>query len=263
MGDDDLTQRAVLVDHVDDAVVGEARHQQVGEGVEGRVDVDRGGEDGAGLVHQPRPFLRRPLGRDVVDDVDHELDTARLGLDRRRADERPALLAVGQQPVAHDPLLLLPGGERTPPGERVRVERRAVLGDHREALHQLRGGQRDHLLARLEPQQACRGVVGVGERPVRALRRDPVGDVAEDDVELNRGDRRRGHGGSIARATDEVQLISVKPPQSASPGAKRPFRGLRASAYPRERIRALAPTNMGRVGIEPTTLGLRVPCSTS
>ena len=53
---------AGVVDHVDDAVVGEARHEQRRERVEGRVDVDRRGEDGARLVDELSP-ARVPAAR--------------------------------------------------------------------------------------------------------------------------------------------------------------------------------------------------------
>ena len=190
--DHDLAQ-PVAVDHVDDAVVGEARHEQRGEGIEGRIDVDRGGEDGAGLVEQLRPLARGPLGRDVVDDVDHEVDAPGLRHDRRRADERPALVPVGQEPVADDPLLRPPGGEGAPVRELGRRQRRPILPDHQEAPAQLASLQPDQLVARAEAEQPGSRVVRVCERSVHALRRDPVGDVAEDDVELVRDDRRRGH----------------------------------------------------------------------
>ena len=213
--DHDLTQVPV-VDHVDDAVVGEARHEQRRERVEGGVDVDRGRKDGAGLVDEPCPFLGGALGRDIVDDVDHELGLARLRQDRRRAQERPAFLAVRQQPVADDALLGTLRDERAAVRQLVGRHRRPVLANHRVPLHQLLDRQREQLLAGLEAEQPCRGVVGVGERPVRALGGDPVRDVAEDDVELVRGDRRRGHGRSIATECDDDYSISERDP-GASP----------------------------------------------
>ena len=183
--DHDLPQAALVVDHVDDAVVGEARHEQSRERIEGCVDVDRRSEDGARLVDELRPLARLPIGGDVVDDVDHVLDGAVAGDDRRRADERPALLAVRQEPVADEALLGLAGDDRATVREGRR--RRAAPGRRRSSRKRcikLRPGEPEQLVARRQPEQARGGVVRIGERAVHALRRDPLGDVVEDDVEL-------------------------------------------------------------------------------
>ena len=195
--DHDLAQPAV-VDHVDDAVVGEARHEQGRERVEGRVDVDRRGEDGARLVEELRPLARLPLGGDVVDDVDHEVDGAVAGDDRRRADERPAFLPVRQEPVADEPLLG-PARRRAPAGSGARP---AASGSPSSPMIRKRcissePGEPDQLVARGQAEQPRGGVVRIGERPVGALRRDPVGDVVEDDVEP---DSARGERGEVLAA---------------------------------------------------------------
>ena len=189
--DHDLAQPAV-VDHVDDAVVGEPRHEQSRERIEGCVDIDRRSEDGTRLVDELRPLARLPIGGDVVDDVDHVLDGAVAGDDRRRADERPALLTVRQEPVADEALLGLAGDDRATVWEVVGGERLPVVADHEEALHQLRPGEPEQLVARRQPEQARGGVVRIGERPVHALRRDPLGDVVEDDIEPDSARRERG-----------------------------------------------------------------------
>ena len=55
--DHDLTQGPVLVERVDDAVVRDARHEQLGEIGERRLVVERGGKQGARLAEEVHPLL--------------------------------------------------------------------------------------------------------------------------------------------------------------------------------------------------------------
>ena len=98
--DRDLAKAAVLLDHVDDAVVGEPRDQQGGELGERRLEVEPRRErvpvSARKRICSSAP---RSLG-DIVEDVDHELDRAGFGQDRRRArstSARPRRAAAGSR----------------------------------------------------------------------------------------------------------------------------------------------------------------------
>jgi hypothetical protein len=189
-------------DGVHEDVVGEPRHEQARELREGRLVVERGGEDAARLSEEREPLLGVPLLRDVVEDGDDELHVAVRRQQRGRADDRPALLAARHEPVAEHALARLPLEQRAPVRKLFERERLPVLPEDLEALDQLRGLEAQHLLGRLEPAEPRRGVVRVDEASVRALRRDPVPDVAEDRRELV-GRRERDRHPSQSTAPDE------------------------------------------------------------
>ena len=144
-----------------------------------------------------RKWSRASASRSSVmssEDVDHELDAAVGGQNRRRADDRPALVAARAYAVAEHGLVRRAAVESAPIGQFVGLERPAVFADDLEALDELRSGEGEHLLSRLEAAQPSSGVVRVDDPAVRALGRDPVPDVAEDRGELDRG------GDDLARA---------------------------------------------------------------
>ena len=266
--DHDLTQAAaLLLDHVDDAVVGEPRDEQRGELRERRRVVEPGGEERARLGEEADLLLGVPLLGDVVEDGDHEPDLAGVVQGRRRADDRPALFAGRQDPVADDGFLGLPLLQRPAARELLDRERAPVLADELEALDQLGAAQAQHLLRRREPAQLRSGVVGVDEPPVGRLRGDPVRDVAQDRGQLVRSEREQRTCGANGTAPVRQRSGIAAPSQNHFIRGARPrsgrFRGLCAFRILHSQNPEPAPARMGREGIEPSTLGLRVPCSTS
>ena len=104
--DHDLPEaRLVLADRVHDAVVGDPRDEQASQVGERRLVVERGGEERARLGQETDPRLGDPLVGDVVEDVDHEVHLARIVQERRRAEDRPALLASREDAIAEDAFL--------------------------------------------------------------------------------------------------------------------------------------------------------------
>ena len=185
MRDHDLPKaRFVLADRVHDAVVGDPRDEQVPEIGERRLVVERGGEERARLGQEADPRLGAPLVGDVVEDVDHEVHLARVVQKRRRADDRPALVAARKDAIAEYAFLRRALGEREPVRQPVDRHRRAVLADDLEPLEQLRPREVEQLVARLQPAEPCGGVVREDEPAVGALGGDPVCDVPEDRCQL-------------------------------------------------------------------------------
>ena len=88
--------------------------------------------------------------------------------------------------------------QRAPAREPLDRERPAVLVGHLEAARDLAGRRGEQLLDGVVADHPHRGVVGVDERAVGRLRRDGVGDAAEDRVDLLA--RVPGGGGRLARA---------------------------------------------------------------
>ncbi len=215
VGDHDLAQRAVGLERVDDAVVRNARDEQVREVGERGLEVERRRQQRARLGEEAQASLGVALHRDVVEDVDHEAELAGLAEDGRRADDRPAHVAA-EDAVAEDAVLRFAFGEHPPARQLLDRQRRAVLADDLEPLHQLGVAQAQHLLRRGEPAQPRCGVVRVEKGAVRPLGGDSVLDATQD-----RGKLVHGRGDDLALA------------------------------------------QMGREGFEPSTLGLRVPCSTN
>ena len=110
--DHDLPEaRLVLADRVHDAVVGDPRDEQVAQVGERRLVVERGGEERARLGQEADARLGAPLVGDVVEDVDHEVHLARVVQERRRADDRPALVAARKDAIAEHALLRRALGE--------------------------------------------------------------------------------------------------------------------------------------------------------
>ena len=194
VGDHYLPQGGVLVERIDDAVVGDPRDEQPRQIGQGRLVVQRRGEQRARLGEKVEPSFGVALLGDVSEDVDHELDAAVGRQDRRRTDDRPALVTARKQAVAEHGLLGRAADESAPVGQFVGLKRPAVFAENLEAFDELRSGEGEHLLSRLETAQPSSGVIRVHHPAVRALRRDPVPDVAEDRGELDRG------GDDLARA---------------------------------------------------------------
>ena len=176
-----------------------------------------------GLVEERRPLARGPLGGDVVDDVDHELDARRR---RRRSASSGRATSAPPRPAAA-------GSRRSPPrpcrrraraGSAARRPAAApVLADDHEALRQLRARKPDHLLARARARAAARPRRSRtrATRPARCavipsatLRRTTSSSV--------RDDGRRGHDGEVSPRRARRSRVRVALGQ-----AKRPFRGLR------------------------------------
>ena len=185
--DDDLPQRPVLVERIDDAVVRDARYQEPRQIRERRLVVERRGEQRARLGEEVEPRLGVALLGDVPEDVDHELDVALGRQDRRRADDRPAFVAARAQPVAKHRLVGGVGDERAPAREVVDREWPAVLAEDLEPREELRAREGEHFLRRLEATQPRGGVVRVDESSVLSLRGDPIADVPENRGELAGG----------------------------------------------------------------------------
>ena len=140
--DHDLPQGPALVERVDDAVVRDARHEQLGEIGERGLVVERGREQGARLAEEVHPLLLVPLVRDVAEDVDDELNLSVRRQERRRAHDRPALVpsrgAAGSR-------ALLPAPSRSARARRFGSssigDRPAILADDLEPRQQLRAGE--------------------------------------------------------------------------------------------------------------------------
>ena len=83
----------VLAERVHDAVVRDPGDEQVAQVGERCLVVERGGEERARLGQETDARLGAPRVGDVVKDVDHEVHLARIVQERRRAEDRPALVA--------------------------------------------------------------------------------------------------------------------------------------------------------------------------
>ena len=92
--DHHLPQGGVLVERIDDAVVGDPRDEQPSQIGQRRLVVQRRGEQRARLGEKVEPSFGVALLGDVSEDVDHELDAAVGRQNRRRADDRPALVTA-------------------------------------------------------------------------------------------------------------------------------------------------------------------------
>ena len=130
-----------------------------------------------------------PLVGDVVKDVDHEVHLARIVQERRRAEDRPALVASREDAIAENGFLRRALRECQPVRQLLHRHRRPVLADDLEPPEQFRHREAEQLLARLQSTQARGGIVGVDEPSVRALGGDPVADGAEDRGQLVRRQR--------------------------------------------------------------------------
>ena len=95
----------VLADRVHDAVVGDPGDEQVAKVGERCLVVERGGEERARLRQETDARLGDPLVGDVVKDVDHEVHLARIVQERRRAEDRPALVASREDAIAENGFL--------------------------------------------------------------------------------------------------------------------------------------------------------------
>ena len=185
MRDDDLPEtRVLLIDRVDDAVVGDPGDEQVSEVRKRRLVVERRGEKRARLGQEADPSLGTPRLGDVVEDGDHEVHLARLVQQGCRANHRPAFVATRKDAIAEDGFLRRALREGEPVRELVDRHRCPVLTDDFEPLQQLRAREAEQLLARLQAAQACGGVVRVDEATVRGLGGDPVADDAQDRRQL-------------------------------------------------------------------------------
>ena len=182
----DGTDRAVVLDQVDERVVGDPGHEQVGDALEGLLEVERCRQQRARVAEQAHVLARpHPVGQ-VVDRVDGELHAAVGAEDRLGAHERPALLAGGAQPVADRSLLGAPE-QRLAPGELLEGERPSLLVEDLEAGADVVPRRGEELLGRAEAAQPRRGVVRVYGGAGRVLGDDPVGDGIQDREQLGGG----------------------------------------------------------------------------
>jgi hypothetical protein len=179
-----LPQRLALLDQVDDAVVGHRRDDHVAEPCQGELEVERRREQGARLAEEANTLVRAPSLGDVVEAVDRELDLAVLVEDRCRAYDRPALLTRRPDPVADGPLRRATVAERHAAGKLIERKRTPLLVEKLEPCQHLRDGRGQELRSGGEAYELRRSVVRVHEPAVDILRGDPVGDGAEDGLQL-------------------------------------------------------------------------------
>jgi hypothetical protein len=140
-------------------------------------------EEVARLREHAKTLLRLLLRRDVLERADREADRAVGVCDRRRAHDRPEARAGLADAVADD-LLRGDAGEREPPGQALELEGSAVLVEHLEARDHVGDRRREELGRTVEADEPRCRVVRVDDAAVPSLDADPVGDLAEDRLEL-------------------------------------------------------------------------------
>ena len=111
-----LAKRLSFLDEVDDAVVGDRRHDHVAEPRQRQLEIQGRGEDRARALEEPHPLAGASVLGDVVKRVDRKRDRACLVAHGCRPHDRPALLPRLVQAVADGSLLRAPGPQGDSPG---------------------------------------------------------------------------------------------------------------------------------------------------
>ena len=168
MRDRDLLDRVPRPGQRDRAPVGDAGDGDLGDALQRRLVVEAARQLGGRLRQQPLAQLGALDRGQVLDHVHDAVGLRAVAGDQRGLVEQPALLAGGDDDVAHEQRRRLGLAVQQPvAGQLGAVERAAVLVEDREARHDLAGRRLQQLLPRAGAQQRDCGVVDVDDHAVR------------------------------------------------------------------------------------------------
>jgi threonine dehydrogenase-like Zn-dependent dehydrogenase len=173
---------AVVVEHVDAAPVGQARHDHARDALQRGLVVEGRSEQLPGLGEEALAQLGVLGDGDVLDDVDGQPGAVRL-LRQRRLGEQPVRLAGVLPDAAREQLLRLLALHQPPAGQVLDGHRTAVLVQHREVLGELAWLRRQHLVDVLAAEQLRRRGVRVDGLAALVVDGDRLAERAEDAVE--------------------------------------------------------------------------------
>lgn len=191
--DGEPCERAVRLDDVDHAPVGDTRNGQARDARESAVVVERLREHVAGLGEEPHALGGQALVGDVVEDVDRGHDRAGLVAHGLRAHDRPQRVARLAEAVADRLLDVLLAVQRAPAGQPLVRELAALRVDELEPLEQGGGRRLDELVGRRDPGEPGGRLVRVHDGTGRVLDGDPVADVSQHELEAERRRERGRH----------------------------------------------------------------------
>ena len=230
--DGDRLQHARAAGQVDPAPVRERRHDQLGDLLERRLDVERAAEREPGVQQEPLADLGAARRGHVLGDAHHEHGAAGAVADRRRLDEQPLLLARGADDPAHEQRLDVVGAVQEAVPRQVLVVQVAPVGvEEREALPQLR--QVEPVVRAAGVEHGPRGRVGQDDAPVQVAHVDRVVHVVDQRLELAREGR---HARAVQDLRD-AQRDRLREPHVGLPERLAPRPGGQHEPAQREAVR--------------------------
>ena len=184
VGDGHAPHSAFVVQHVDNAPVGDAADGQVGHlaqagfGVERRAQHGRGGRQKVARDGQPLAF------GDVAKDVDDELQVARLVVDGGRSQDRPSALAGVAIVDLHDHLVGGLASQHPLAWQVVWLKRLARLLEQRESSQDRVDRRAKERLDGVKARDVRGHLVGIHQPPVLVLNGYTFADALQNGREL-------------------------------------------------------------------------------